>query len=122
MIAFQRQRVALRITGADGVRGVMTPFDVQKTRIQGEIFGDWWARIPIRDPVRGSFVGAWHRPREIDLTGNDALTALGRLLPKMNPWGASTRTVRARFSRRMATTPSPSFRATTSRSGKTGSR
>jgi len=94
MIAFQRQRVALRIAGPDGVRGVMTPFDVQKTRIQGEIFGDWWARIPIRDPVRGAFVGAWHRPREVDLTGDDALTALGRLLPKMNPWGASSRSVR----------------------------
>ena len=72
MIAFQRQRVALRIAGPDGVRGVMTPFDVQKTRIQGEIFGDWWARIPIRDPGVAGQESPVHAV----------------------PWGASSRSVR----------------------------
>jgi hypothetical protein len=92
-ILYQRRRVAARIAGQDGDTRIITRHTAYKTQLH--VFGDsnWLLRVPTYGGSRGGFVTDV-RSRKIDLTGREAITALGQMLPTLNFAGGSRKRVR----------------------------
>ncbi|HEY3935004.1 MAG TPA: hypothetical protein VGL65_10355 [Gemmatimonadales bacterium] len=90
--AYRARRAIVRLPEQDGARGAVTRSQLRNTRIVMRPDGNWRVTVAMYRDARAGFVtGTWGQ--EADFEGDDAIAALGRLLPAINVRGASQRRV-----------------------------
>jgi hypothetical protein len=93
-LGYSRHRVAIRHVDERGTSGSLTAFDAQKTAISRVGESGWRIVAQMRAITAGGFVAPWNRPESVELDGPVATQFLGKVLPRLNGWGASRRGVR----------------------------
>jgi hypothetical protein len=90
---YHRRRVAVRIPVAGAANRLVTRHNAMKAAVH--VFGEskWLLRVPTYSASRGGFATDV-KSRNIDLTGREAIAALGQMLPLLNAAGGSRKRVR----------------------------
>jgi len=85
---YRARRAVVRLPEQDGVRAAMTPDQVQDVTIMVRDRDEWSITVPhYEGAVAGFATGLW--ANEWELRGDQAIAALGRILPHVNGAGAS---------------------------------